>query len=83
MSKAKNEEQTKVDKLTEQSHDLENDVEEYEKKMKELDAKEKAQEAALQKKYEEAKKKAEQGNSSGQILILEVLQEEVLVQKVL
>ena len=33
--------------------------------MKELDAKEKAQEAALQKKYEEAKKKAEQGNSSG------------------
>lgn len=65
MSKAKNEEQTKVDKLTEQSHDLENDVEEYEKKMKELDAKEKAQEAALQKKYEEAKKKAEQGNSSG------------------
>ena len=65
LSKAKNEEQTKVDKLTEQSHDLENDVEEYEKKMKELDAKEKAQEAALQKKYEEAKKKAEQGNSSG------------------
>ena len=65
LSMAKNEEQTKVDKLTEQSHDLENDVEEYEKKMKELDAKEKAQEAALQKKYEEAKKKAEQGNSSG------------------
>ena len=65
LSRAKNEEQTKVDKLTEQSHDLENDVEEYEKKMKELDAKEKAQEAALQKKYEEAKKKAEQGNSSG------------------
>ena len=61
LSKAKNEEQTKVDKLTEQSHDLEK----YEKKMKELDAKEKAQEAALQKKYEEAKKKAEQGNSSG------------------
>lgn len=65
LSKAKNEEQTKVDKLTEQSHDLENDVEEYEKRLKELDAKEKAQEAALQKKYEEAKKKAEQGNSSG------------------
>ena len=36
LSKAKNEEQTKVDKLTEQSHYLENDVEEYEKKMKEL-----------------------------------------------
>ena len=65
LNKAKNQEQTKVDKLTEQSHDLESDVEEYEKKMKELDAKEKAQEAALQKKYEEAKKKAEQGNSSG------------------
>lgn len=64
LSKAKNEEQTKVDELTEQSHDLESDVEEYEKKMKELDAKEKAQEEALQKKYEEAKKKAEQGNSS-------------------
>lgn len=64
LNKAKNEEQSKVDKLTEQSHDLESDVEEYEKKMKELDAKEKAQEAALQKKYEEAKKKAEQGNSS-------------------
>lgn len=65
LNKAKNQEQTKVDKLTEQSHALESDVEEYEKKMKELDAKEKAQEAALQKKYEEAKKKAEQGNSSG------------------
>lgn len=65
LNKAKNQEQTKVDKLTEQSHDLESDVKEYEKKMKELDAKEKAQEAALQKKYEEAKKKAEQGNSSG------------------
>lgn len=65
LSDAKDEEQTKVDKLTEQSHDLESDVEEYKKKMKELDAKEKAQEAALQKKYEEAKKKAEQGNSSG------------------
>ena len=65
LSEAKNEEQTKVDELTEQSHDLESDVEEYEKKMKELDAKEKAQEEALQKKYEEAKKKAEQGNSSG------------------
>lgn len=64
LSEAKNEEQTKVDELTEQSHDLEIDVEEYEKKMKELDAKEKAQEAALQKKYEEAKKKAEQENSS-------------------
>lgn len=65
LSDAKDEEQTKVDKLTEQSHDLESDVEEYEKKMNELDAKEKAQEAALQKKYEEAKKKAEQNASSG------------------
>lgn len=83
MSKAKNEEQTKVDKLTEQSHDLENDVEEYEKKMKELDAKEKAQEAALQKNMKKLKRKQNKVIHQVQILILEVLQEEVLVQKVL
>ena len=64
LNKAKNKEETKVEELTEQSHDLENDVKEYEKKMKELDAKEKEQERALQKKYEEAKKKAEEQNNS-------------------
>lgn len=56
---AKNKEQEKVDDLTEQSHELEQNIADYEKKMKELDAKEKAQEEALKKKYEEAKKKAE------------------------
>lgn len=64
LSKTKSEEQTRVDELTEQSHDLESDVAAYEKKMKELDAKEKAQEEALKRKYEEEKKKAEQGGSS-------------------
>lgn len=66
LNKAKNKEETKVEELTEQSHDLESDVKAYEKKMKELDEKEKEQERALQKKYEEAKKKAEaQNNSAG------------------
>ena len=64
LSKAKNEEQTKVDKLTKQSEDLESDVADYEKQMKELDAKEKAQEAALQKKYEAAKAAASASSSS-------------------
>lgn len=64
LNKAKNKEETKVEELTEQSHDLESDVKAYEKKMKELDAKEKEQERALQKKYEEAKKKAEEQNNS-------------------
>jgi hypothetical protein len=63
LNKAKNKEETKVEELTEQSHDLESDVKAYEKKMKELDAKEKEQERALQKKYEEAKKKAEEQNN--------------------
>lgn len=54
LNKSKNEEQSKVDELTEQSHDLESDVAAYEKKMKELDAKEQAQEAALQNKIQQA-----------------------------
>lgn len=63
LNKAKNKEEEKVESLTEESHDLEEDIETYEKKMKELDAKEKAQEEALKHKIEEAEKN--HGSNSG------------------